>query len=346
MVRAFVDVFPQSVLLSGMQTELLLVGTTAPRIEIEPDRLARALAGAPDVLADLRRLDLGTVTEIVGTFVGSADTLTRATRGSLAASDDDPLQEYAGLVSSRDRLGGVPATLVDLTGAVTWCPRCFEGEMASPAAPHIDAYLALLDQAYHASSAAAGAPPGGRRVLGSAYLGAVLPDTDAVHNIVGVTLLRQGEFAAAADAFREALKRRPDSADANRNLGTALAATGHAPEAIEYLRRAVELAPHNGGAHDELGTLLLERREFAQAADSLRAAVREQPDLAPAHNSFGIALASLGRLPEAIEQFEQAVKLDPQFGEARRNLLAARAVSRAPSQPRERAGPPSPKVRQ
>jgi Flp pilus assembly protein TadD len=106
------------------------------------------------------------------------------------------------------------------------------------------------------------------------------------------------------------------------------------------------LAPHNGGAHNELGTLLLERREFAQAADSLRAAVREQPDFAPAHNSFGIALASLGRMPEAIEQFEQAVKLDPQFGEARRNLLVARAVSRAASQPRERAGPPSPKVRQ
>ena len=163
--------------------------------------------------------------------------------------------------------------------------------MASPAAPHIDAYLALLDQAYHASSAAAGAPPVGRRVLGSAYLGAILPDTDAVHNIVGVTLLRHGEFAAAAEAFREALERRPDSADANRNLGTALAATGHAPEAIEYLRRAVELAPHNGGAHNELGTLLLERREFAQAAFSARGGARTAR-FAPAHNSSGLRLPS------------------------------------------------------
>ena len=37
MVRAFVDVFPQSVLLSGAQAELLLIGTTAPRIELDPD---------------------------------------------------------------------------------------------------------------------------------------------------------------------------------------------------------------------------------------------------------------------------------------------------------------------
>src|SRR4029077_3160725 len=135
--------------------------------------------------------------------------------------------------------------LVDLTGAATWCPRCFEGEMASPAAPQIDAYLALLDQAYHASSAEAGTPPAGRRILGSRYLGAILPDTDAVHNIVGVTLLEEHRFDEAAAEFREALRRRPDSPDANRNLGTALAATGHTEEAIGYLEKAVTLAPGN-----------------------------------------------------------------------------------------------------
>ena len=40
MVRAFIDVFPQLVLLSGMHSEFLLVGATADRIEIDPDRLA------------------------------------------------------------------------------------------------------------------------------------------------------------------------------------------------------------------------------------------------------------------------------------------------------------------
>ena len=108
-----------------------------------------------------------------------------------------------------------------------------------------------------------------QRILGSAYLNAILPDTAAVHNVIGVTLLREGRYAEAADAFREALKRRADSMDANRNLGTALAATGHTSEAIEYLRRAVQLAPDNGGAQYELGRLLLERREFAEAAAHL-----------------------------------------------------------------------------
>ena len=80
MVRAFVDVFPQSVLLSGTQGELLLLGTSGASIAVDPERLARALGRAPGAADDLRRLDLGTVTEIVGTFAGSADTLARATR--------------------------------------------------------------------------------------------------------------------------------------------------------------------------------------------------------------------------------------------------------------------------
>ena len=46
MVRAFIDVFPQSVLLSGTQAELLLVGTNAAKIEIDPGHVAaRARAG-------------------------------------------------------------------------------------------------------------------------------------------------------------------------------------------------------------------------------------------------------------------------------------------------------------
>ena len=189
--------------------------------------------------------------------------------------------------------------MFDLSAAGTWCPRCFSGDLPAASAAGLDTYLALLDQAYHASTEAAAlgrsAAPGPRRILGSAYLGAVVPDTDAVHNIIGVTLLREGRYVEAADAFREALKRRADSVDANRNLGTALAESGQTAEAISYSRRAVQLDPGNGGAQYELGSLLLARREFAEAADHLRAALRAMPDSAAAHNDLGIALASTGR---------------------------------------------------
>ncbi len=327
MVRAFIDVFPQSVLLSGMRDELLIVGATGATIEIDPERVATALKRAPDVAADLSRLDLGTVTEIVGTFVGSADTLARATRKSPAVSDDRPLQEYAVRSVIASGLRGVPASMFDLSKVGAWCPRCFDDNRPTPAVAGLDTYLALLDQAYRAPgadvAAVASAPPGRRRILGSAYLGAVVPDTDAVHNVIGVTLLRAGRYGEAADAFREALKRRADSADANRNLGTALAESGQAAEATDYLRRAVQLDPGDGGAQHALGSLLLERREFAEAADHFRAALRAMPDSAGAHNDLGIALASLGQISEAIEHFRQAVTLEPEFEEGRRNLASA-----------------------
>jgi tetratricopeptide (TPR) repeat protein len=278
------------------------------------------------VLDDLRRIDLGTVKEIVGSFVGSAVTLARATRDSQPGSDDHPIQEYGVRSALEPGMSGVPAALVDLSAASTWCPRCFDGDRPAPAAAGLDTYLALLDEAYHTpggepSAAASRTRP--RRILGSAYLGAVLPDTDAVDNVIGVTWLREGRYDEAADAFREALKRRADSADANRNLGTALTATGHVPEAITHLRRAVQLAPDNGGAQYELGNLLLGRGEFRQAADCFRVAVRTLPDFAAAHNSLGIALASLGELNQAIEQFKQAVGLEPGFEGARHNLASA-----------------------
>ncbi|MEO8258745.1 MAG: tetratricopeptide repeat protein [Acidobacteriota bacterium] len=339
MIRAFIDVFPQSVLLSGMSSEFVLIGTNADTIQIDPDRLAAALKRAPAVLEDLRRIDLGTVTEIVGTFVGSADTLVRATRESTAVSDDRPIQEYGVRSAIGSGPQGVPASVFDLSAAATWCPRCFSGDLPAASAPGLDTYLALLDQAYHASTEAAALGPSGTpgpgRILGSAYLGAVLPDTDAVHNVIGVTLLRERRYPEAAAAFREALKRRADSVDANRNLGTALAESGQTAEAIGYLRRAVQLDPGHGGAQYELGSLLLERREFGEAAAHLRAALRAMPDSAAAHNGLGIALASTGALTDALDEFQQALRLRPDFAEARRNLeLTVRR--RSIDTPRER----------
>ena len=43
MIRAFIDVFPQAVLISGAEADLLLLGANDSRIEIDPARVAAAL---------------------------------------------------------------------------------------------------------------------------------------------------------------------------------------------------------------------------------------------------------------------------------------------------------------
>ena len=253
MVRAFVDVFPQAVLLSGAQAELLLLGTTAPRIEIDPARIVAALASTPRVREDLARLDLGTAREIIGTFVGSAATLTRATRASPAATDDKPVQEYGVRSILTTAMLGVPAAIFNLDDLAAWCPRCFSTGQLTPAVAGLDAYMALLEEAYTTSVSEVPAPVPGRRVMGSAYLGAVVPDSEEMRGVLadarlalyerGETLLEAGRFADAAAQFREALATMPDSAAVHNNLGVALASAGDLAGAASHFREAVGLDP-------------------------------------------------------------------------------------------------------
>jgi predicted membrane-bound spermidine synthase/tetratricopeptide (TPR) repeat protein len=327
MIRAFIEVFPQAVLVSGAEADLLLIGANEPRIEIDPARLTIALASAPEAHADLRRLDLGGVREIVGAFVGSARTLVEATRGSAPVSDDRPIQEY-GVVSLLNFGEAVPASVVDLTQVAAWCPKCFVDGRPAPLADGLDTYLALLGRAYMASRAevdrAASLSERERRVIaGSAYLGAIVPESAELHNSLGIAFARKGEFDTAIAEFRDALRLEPESAITHWHLGAALASRGARAEAIGALRRSVELDPNNGQARYDLATLLLGARQLADATDQFRATLRLLPNSVEAHTRLGIALALQGRLDEAIDQLQQALTLNPESADARRNLTIA-----------------------
>ena len=264
MIRAFVDVFPHAVLLSGAEADLLLVGANGSRIEIDPVRLATALSRAPAVHADLKRLDLGRVTEIVGTFVGSAQKLAEATRDVDPVSDDRPIQEYG--VRSLLNLGeAVPASVVDLTQIASWCPHCFIDGTLVPEADGLDAYLALLGRAYRATPAELArtrqiSDRQPRFVAGSAYLGAIVPESADLHNTLGIAHAEHGRTDEAVVEFREAARLEPHSASTHWHLGAALAFEGARDEAIAHLRRAVELDPNNADARRDLDVVLKDVR--------------------------------------------------------------------------------------
>jgi spermidine synthase len=261
MIRAFKDVFPQAVLLSGSEADLLLVGTNGSRIEVGPERLVAALENAPAVQADLRRVDLGSVREIVGTFVGSAGQLEQATRASAAVTDDRPIQEY-GVKSLLNFGEAVPGAVVNLGQVAAWCPTCFAGGKPVPLADGLDSYLALLERAYLASPIEGArarnlAERQGRTIAGSAYLGAIVPESAELHNVVGIGLAQKGRIDDAIAEFREALRLEPDSAMTRWHLGAALASGGGSlEEAIEHLRRSVALDPNNAQARNDLGVVL------------------------------------------------------------------------------------------
>ncbi|MEQ1758065.1 MAG: fused MFS/spermidine synthase [Vicinamibacterales bacterium] len=305
MVRAFIDIFPNAVLLSGSQAELILIGSTAPRIEFDPERMQSFLDQTPAVSADLQGIELGTPVQVAAMFVGSSDTLARATQTSFPTTDDRPIQEYGVRSMLTTALLGVPASLFELTALPAWCPKCYQNGEIAPLVAGLDLNLALLQQAYVTPvtdiANAVGPSFGARRVLGSAYLGSVLPDSAEVHNVLGVAALREGRAEEAIIEFEAALTRDPRSANARANLGQI---------------RLDQAAP------------LIEARRYAEALPLLKVATELMPDDPGAHNDFGVALASLGDLRQAIEHFTRAVALAPDFLEAQQNLAAARAATR------------------
>jgi len=221
LVRAFIDVFPHAVLLSGAQPNLLLIGAKSSPIEIDPEKLEAALRREPQVQEDLARVDMGSVREIVGSFVGSGETLDSATHGVLPVTDDQPLQEYSSRSLINFAVAGVPASIIDLHKLDQWCPRCFARGATVPSAAGLEVYTAILGRAYMVSAPAAVDLDGENArtmIAGSTYLKMMLRNAAMARNEMGLRLASQGNIDAAVEQFEEAVRLRPELEAARANL--------------------------------------------------------------------------------------------------------------------------------
>jgi spermidine synthase len=259
-VRAFLDVFPESVLLSGDDRELMLMGTVGPSVALDPDAVARRIHAAPAVEEDLRRIDLGSLTEIAGTFVASRETLVRATRGAVPLTDDEPLLEY-GELSTLHAIRQ-PAGLFDVSDIASFCPRCFDhGEPRAEVAA-LPAYLrvtgalysseAFLVETYRegvrqASLPALATPEAQATIATSPYFIDLI--SGAPERRVGAAHLARGEIEDAVGAFRHEAFLHQTDPEAWSDLGEAELAARHGPEAADAFTMALSLSPRSARAH-------------------------------------------------------------------------------------------------
>jgi Flp pilus assembly protein TadD len=145
---------------------------------------------------------------------------------------------------------------------------------------------------------------------------------------LAVCLENNGASAAEAiEHYRKALESDPENAAANNNLGVALAGQGQTSEAVELYRKALAVAPANAKALANLAAALVEQGHIDEAIEMCRRSVEIDPEQADAQNTLGIALARAGRLDEGIAHLEKAAALGPDSAEHQYNLgrvLAAR----------------------
>ena len=143
----------------------------------------------------------------------------------------------------------------------------------------------------------------------------------------GLICYRAGEYAAAAEQFREALRDEPDNADALRLYGLALVRDGRAVAGLPALARARRLAWQEPLAHLHHGIGLLEAGQPGRAAAVLRRAATLAPSNPAVGINFSAALLALERAPAARAAARRAVTLAPDMAEAHHALGLAQLAA-------------------
>ncbi len=104
-----------------------------------------------------------------------------------------------------------------------------------------------------------------------------LASTDALNNI-GTVHRKRDEWAAAEQAYREALALRPDFVEAWYNLSLALMNQGRISEGLLANSKAITYSPRHLQARDQVIRALLLQGEREQAAGLYREWLAEEPD--------------------------------------------------------------------
>ena len=152
-------------------------------------------------------------------------------------------------------------------------------------------------------------------------LAAPPPAADPVRILdLGRALLARGEMVAATVALREALRLKPDLAEARASLGLALYAMGDLDAAVEELRGLLRVRPDLAEARLTLAAALVARQDWPAARAELETALAASPDLLQAQYTLGVVRYAQGDLAGAIEAYRHVLAREPKAVDARYNL--------------------------
>ncbi|MBM4129177.1 MAG: tetratricopeptide repeat protein, partial [Nitrospira sp.] len=122
-------------------------------------------------------------------------------------------------------------------------------------------------------------------------------------------------YAEAIDAYRQAIKMRPDYMEAYINLGIMYYRLGRYHEAIEAYQQALKRDPLSPSILNKLGTIYLILGEYAITTDAFRNALSSNPQNPETHYHLGIAYFLDGNKDAALEEYILLHRLDQRLAE-------------------------------
>jgi tetratricopeptide (TPR) repeat protein len=137
------------------------------------------------------------------------------------------------------------------------------------------------------------------------------PDLANAHYNYAVLLQERGDPEGAEEHYLKALRLRPDDADAHNNYGVLLKEKGDAEGAEEHYQEALRLRPDDAEAHNNYANLLKEKGDVESAEGHYKKALAARPDYATAHYNYAILLRQQGHPRKAKRHYEQAFQFAP-----------------------------------
>ncbi len=136
----------------------------------------------------------------------------------------------------------------------------------------------------------------------------------------GNDCLNKGELESAISLYKNALKIRPELAEAHCNLGVVYKSLGDSKNAVECYENALRIKPDYLGAHMNFGLCLMESGNLVGAENCFKKVIGINPkDSAARVNLGNIHLAKL-ELDTASDYYKRAFELNPKEINALYNL--------------------------
>lgn len=131
--------------------------------------------------------------------------------------------------------------------------------------------------------------------------------------VSGRQLAQYDEWDHTVHAFREAVKQRPDYAEAWAYLGEAYQhlETDHGEEALGALEKALSLNPDSLAANTFMALYHQRNGNLEEAQQYLELAAKLDADNPTLLTHLGETVAQLGNIDTALEFFDKAIQLDP-----------------------------------
>jgi spermidine synthase len=286
LVRAFVEVFPQSIMLVGDARELILMGRRGGPISLDPALLAARLRARPAVARDLADIEIPDVRALLEIFAATPERLAEATAGVPPVTDDWPSPEHS--QRSGVRATRMPAALFGPSEIGAVCPSCAEvaglPELLAFRERYYrsDAYLAAGAFQAEAQHFVADDDAARQAVALSSNLQRVFGDRGHLARDAALRHRAASRHALAVQANQYALRLSAEHPASLSLAGLLQLDEGRHAEAEASMRRALDLAPNSATIHFDLAILFMETRRERLADEALARVLTLEPRHAPA----------------------------------------------------------------